>query len=201
MQKRIDIAGIRLGILLAYALPALAQLQTLTYRPVDSIYSTQLDRLIMVNANPSQLHIYNPITRADTAVALRYPPSAVSLSLDGLYAAVGHDQWISWVDLRNASVVRTISIGNTVGALAVTADYIYSFPVFKGEIRYVPIAGGASAATVRSYADSSGTPRRPAVARSGTSLYPSYGSPSRLDVGSSGALQAVSLSVSIDAHP
>ena len=81
-------------------LPGIAISQTLAlpYRPVAAEYSTALDRII-TTANPNQLHIYNPATKTDVAVNLSKPPLSVSVSPDGMHAAVGHDGLISYVNL------------------------------------------------------------------------------------------------------
>ncbi|MBC8166299.1 MAG: hypothetical protein H7Y20_10550, partial [Bryobacteraceae bacterium] len=105
--------------LLVTGVPGFGQLQTLTYRPVDAAYSTALDRLVLVNGGPNQLHLYDPATRNDVALALGYAPSSLALSADGRFAAVGHDQFVSWVDLTGLRVVRVIGIGIDVAELAV----------------------------------------------------------------------------------
>ncbi len=57
---------------------AFGQTAALSFRPVDAEYSTALDRIIMVSASPNQLHIYNPVTKADTTVSLGCPECGVS---------------------------------------------------------------------------------------------------------------------------
>src|SRR5258705_7798948 len=90
-----------LGVLL---IPALGQTAPLSYRPITAEYSTALDRIVMITANPNQLHIFNAAIQADVAVNLPKPPLSLAISPDGLHAAVGHDALISYVNLLSASV-------------------------------------------------------------------------------------------------
>lgn len=129
--------------LLAVAAPLFGQLQTITYRPVDAAYSTLLDKLIMVNANPSQLHIYDPVSRIDQPLALPLPPTSLSVSADGRYAAVGHYQYVSWVDLQVPSVVRTTPVSSDVAKVVVAGSWIYTFPRTYGTMQYVSTVTGS----------------------------------------------------------
>jgi hypothetical protein len=52
--------AVRLAVLAAAAVSALmAQTTPLAYTPFDAQYSAALDRIIMVSANPNNLHIYD----------------------------------------------------------------------------------------------------------------------------------------------
>src|SRR2546425_13095362 len=100
----------RYTILLAITISsatAAAQPVPLSYRPVTAAYSTALDRLIMVSGNPNALHIYDPVSQTDVTVNLVQPPLSLSISPDGLRAAVGHNALLTYVNLSTASVIRT----------------------------------------------------------------------------------------------
>jgi uncharacterized repeat protein (TIGR01451 family) len=108
-------------------LPGIAISQTLAlpYRPVAAEYSTALDRIIMIAANPNQLHIYNPASKTDVAVNLSKPPLSVSVSPDGMHAAVGHDGLISYVNLATQLFEKTLPASTTVASLALGTGYVY----------------------------------------------------------------------------
>src|SRR5687767_3341527 len=99
------------AVVLLSATPLRAQFQLLTYRPAKAAYSVLLDRIISVNGNPSQLHIYEPISKADTAVALPQAPTTLAISANGRHAVVGHAQFVSYIDLSKSQpgVERTVN--------------------------------------------------------------------------------------------
>src|SRR5437868_3283437 len=99
-----------IGAALLLSACASAQSTALTFRPVAAEYSGPLDRLIMVSANPNQLHIYSVPDGFDTTVNLPKAPTAVSVSPDGLHAAVAHDALISYVNLATASLERVYPV-------------------------------------------------------------------------------------------
>jgi hypothetical protein len=91
-------------------------------------YSKSLDRIIIASADTQQLHIYNPETGEDRAIDLIDKPTALALSLDGLFAAVGHDSKVAYIDLMQASLVKTLDITELVGGLAfLSNDWIYVY--------------------------------------------------------------------------
>jgi len=62
-------------------------------------------------------------------VPLNLPPKAVSISPDGLYAAVGHDAWVSYVDLANATLIEVFPVStNAIDIVFAGNGYIYVFP-------------------------------------------------------------------------
>jgi hypothetical protein len=85
--------------------PGLPSLQTLRQEAlghdvIDAEYSAALDAIITVSADPeSALYVYDTATGVQRKQPLVLPPAAVSVSPDGLIAAVGHDAHVSIVDL------------------------------------------------------------------------------------------------------
>ena len=101
----------------------------LTYRVVDAEYSRQLDRIIMVSSGPNYLHIFNPVTGGDTSISLPLTPNCVSISPDGMFAAVGHNAWVSYINLGTATLVKTIPVTTDVFDVVLAGNgYIYAFP-------------------------------------------------------------------------
>ena len=95
----------------------------------DAEYSKALDRIIAVSYEPPALHIYDPWNGQDTAIDLPLAPSSVSVGPSGLSAAVGHDGWVSYVDLEAALLVVTHSVtADVLDVVLADNGYIYAFP-------------------------------------------------------------------------
>ncbi len=126
-----------------------ADIASLSFRPAQADYSLALDRVIFISSNPNQLHIYDPMAHTDQVVALPDVPLNFSLSPSGLHAAVALTNSVSYVDLRNASVVKTyLNIAiltteyNTTGQVVCGASYIYVLPSYVGTPMSIEIATG-----------------------------------------------------------
>ncbi len=142
----------------------IAQTRTLPYNPVTAEYSNALDRIIFIAANPNQLHIFDPVNNSDTAVNLPKAPLSLSISLDGMHAAVGHDALISYVNLQTASLEKTLASTSTVTSLVLGNDYVYVLTYSSGT-QWVQISTGASG----SYGIYTGSAGR--LHPSGTAIY------------------------------
>ena len=67
---------------------------------IDAEFSKTLNRIVMVGNYPANaLYLYDPASGTEQQQALSAIPIAVSISPDGLTAAVGHDATITVVDL------------------------------------------------------------------------------------------------------
>ncbi len=130
-----------------------APLIGLSFNVVDADYSTALDRIVAISANPNELHIYDPAAQADQIVPLVSAPFSVSIAPDGMRAAVGHDGWISYVDLRTASVAHVFPIVTDVHHVLLAGNgYIYAFPQRAWSDMYsVAISTGTVTATSAIY--------------------------------------------------
>jgi hypothetical protein len=70
---------------------------------VDAEYSKALDAVVTVSSYPDDaLYVYDVARDSERRVPLTAVPTALSISLDGEYAAVGHDRMITYVELRSA---------------------------------------------------------------------------------------------------
>lgn len=105
----------------------------LPFKLIDAEYSKQLDRIIMVSGTPSnQIHIYDPAGDLDQTVDLSALPTSVSVSPDGLSAAIGHNGTISHVNLVSRVVVTTLQVeGNITDIVLAGHGYVYAFPEWK----------------------------------------------------------------------
>jgi hypothetical protein len=92
-----------------------ASIAPLNHRVLDAEYSKQLDRIVTVSATPlNQLHVVNPLTGASVAVDLPLAPACVSVGPDGLFAAVGHNGWISYINLSTHALIKTLPVSTDV---------------------------------------------------------------------------------------
>ena len=125
------------------------------------------------------MHIYDPAADQDVVVPLLMPPFSLSISPDGTRAAVGQDAWISYVDLKSASVIKTYPIVTDVHHVLLAGNgYIYAFPQRAwSDIYSMPIGSGAVTATSGIYDG-----RIPRLAPKGNSFILAIraGSPSRI---------------------
>lgn len=103
---------------------------TLPFRVLDAEYSRALDRLVAVGTSPNRLYVYDPLAHTYDEVVLSLAPTAVSVGPDGAHAAVGHNGWISYVDLASLSVVVSYPVSaNLLDVVLAGNGYAYGFPV------------------------------------------------------------------------
>jgi uncharacterized protein (TIGR03437 family) len=126
------------------ALPEPLALERLNFNVVDAAYSAAIDRIVAVSTSPDELHIYDPVMGSDSVVPLIMPPLAVSVAPDGLHAAVGHDGWISYIDLQTPAVLQVFPIVTDVHHVLLAGNgYIYAFPLRDwSDIYSLEIAAG-----------------------------------------------------------
>lgn len=111
------------------AITAVVDRPTLDHGFLDAEYSEQLSRLVMVDASPDRLYLYDPVSEAEESVDLSVPPTSVSVGPDGLYAAVGHDARVTYVDLANAEVVAIHEVQVEVLDIVLAGNgFAYLFP-------------------------------------------------------------------------
>ncbi|MBI5527492.1 MAG: hypothetical protein HY897_14250 [Deltaproteobacteria bacterium] len=107
--------------------------EVLPYAAVDAEYSTLLDRIVLVSANPNQLHIHDPATGKESAVALPQVPACVSVHPAAPFAAVCHDANVSYVNLSTATVERILPVSvNVYDAVLAANGWIYAVPTEGG---------------------------------------------------------------------
>lgn len=106
-----------------------APIQMLPYLVIDAEYSASLGRVVMVSDSPAELHIYDPETHDSIDVALPLTPSAVSVAPDGLHAAVGHNGWMSYVNLETGELEQTWGVTADVLDIVLAGNgFAYAFP-------------------------------------------------------------------------
>jgi hypothetical protein len=99
------------------------------FRVVDAEYSKALDAIVSVSESPNRLHIYRPASDALHSIDLGAAPFSVSVGPEGKFAAVGHDRSISYVDLENAVLVKTLNVSTNILDIVLAGNgYVYAFP-------------------------------------------------------------------------
>jgi hypothetical protein len=119
-------------------------------RALDAEYSDALDAIVYVSEQPDRLYVLRMPSGASSFVALPLPASSVSVSPDGLTAAVGHDGYISIVRLADAVREATHPVSCVVGDVVLAANgYAYAFPQIDQwvALHSLAIATGAESRT------------------------------------------------------
>lgn len=159
------VAGVN-AVLSATATPPI---YGLTHRVVDAEFNAATNRIITVSANPSRLHILDPETRAVQSVDLPQVPNAVAVQPDGQFAAVGHNGWVSYVNLTTRTVTRVYPVTTDAIDIVLPGNgWVYVFPRTDQwtSIRSIQLSNGAESL--------SGTMRAGTLARlhpSGSYIY------------------------------
>ena len=105
----------------------------LGYRLEGAAYSRHLGALLLLSEEPAELHILNVQTNEESVVPLRQPGLTVAIDpVTGSTAAIGHDGWISLVDLAAGAVTREYPVGTDARSLAWGENgFLYVFGEFS----------------------------------------------------------------------
>lgn len=125
-------------------------LAVLDHVVIDAVYDPAHDRILTVSANPDRLNLVDPASGAVTSIALSLAPAAVSVQPGGAFAAVGHNGFISYVDLAAQEVAQVYGVTADVIDLELPGNgWVYAFPrVDQWEtIRSVELATGTETTT------------------------------------------------------
>jgi hypothetical protein len=103
-------------------------LEILPFNVIDAEYSKFLDKIIIASDNPAAVHIFDPATLTDNSVSLNMAPTSISVSPNGQFAAVGHSQSVSYVDLNALTVSKTFAVSIDVSDLVLAENgFIYPY--------------------------------------------------------------------------
>lgn len=99
----------------------------LTFAVVDAEFSRALNRLVLLAG--TDVVVLDPDTGARATIALPLAGTAVSIAPDGLTAVVGHDGYLSQLDLTTRTLTKTVAVACPVGDLVLSGDGVaYAFP-------------------------------------------------------------------------
>jgi hypothetical protein len=148
------------------------------YYAIDAAYSGALDRFVIVTSEPA-LRIVNPHDATTTAIALDAYAYAVSLSPDGLEAAVSQRTHFSVVDLVGETVTDTFAPADSLwtydgGDVVLDGQgWAYAFPAVS--ITAGPLVVKLSDGTVTSGASAAdpeaSTAAKPKLDSTGTKMF------------------------------
>ncbi len=102
------------------ALASSAGTVPLAYQPLLTAYSRSQGKAVIVATNPNALHLVDPASATDVAVALPAGAKALRISADGRLAAVLHEGSVSLVDLVAGSLLKTSATGGSQSDAPVT---------------------------------------------------------------------------------
>ncbi|MDX1695185.1 MAG: Ig-like domain-containing protein [Ketobacteraceae bacterium] len=100
----------------------------LDFQVVDAEYIEATDKLVFAASNPNQLVVLDPVTLEQWTLPLPLVPTVVATSLDGLTAVVGHNGWLTHINLENKEAIGTYSVSTNVFDLVVTNGYAHAMP-------------------------------------------------------------------------
>ena len=121
--------------------PGLPQLQFLSRQPlghdvIDAAYSAAMNAVVMVGSSPANaLYVYDIDDATERSQPLTKLPTALSVSPDGLIAAVGHDAFISVVNLATvgdaaAPAPTVLNVSIPVYDIAIDGNgHVYAVPI------------------------------------------------------------------------
>lgn len=132
---------------------------------VDAALSRALNAVVMVSASPTNaLYVYDLATNTERSVALGKVPTALSVSPDGMHAAVGHDALISYVDLAgigSTAAPKLLNVSAPVFDLILDGyGYVHAFPAADQwvSLHTVNVAANTEAMSGSLYAKTVGKP-------------------------------------------
>ena len=96
--------------------------QLLEYVLVDAEYSKPLNRFVIVSDAPARLRLHDPVTGNQVVVNLPASPTSLSVSPDGLRAAVAHTNSVTVINLQTAAVEGTYAVPIAISDLVFGAD-------------------------------------------------------------------------------
>ena len=134
-----------LPVIVSDALGPELGLVVLEHRVADAEYDLANDRIVTISNDPAYLHVLDVDFGTVDSVALPTTATAVAVEPAGGFAAVGHNAFVTLVDLTTLTIVDTYSVSTDVIDLVLPGNgWIHAFPrVDQWEtIRSLEIATG-----------------------------------------------------------
>jgi hypothetical protein len=119
---------------------------TLDFAIADAEYDSNNDAWVVVSQNPSELHVIDAEAQTYQSVSLSVTPQCVSVRSDGAFAAVGHNGYVSYVNLATRTVDQTYPVtADALDIVLATNDWVYVFPRQNQweQIRCIELPGGS----------------------------------------------------------
>ncbi len=98
-------------------------------RIIDSEFDKNNDLIIAVSESPDEIRKYDPVTKSVESLKLNLPPTSVSVSKDGNFAAVGHNGSFSYVNLSTMKLDTYYPVtANVFDIVLAPNNWVYVFP-------------------------------------------------------------------------
>jgi len=111
----------------------------------DAEYDLDNDVWVAVSQNPSQLHVIDPVNKTYDSVSLSATPQCVSVGPGGAHAVVGHNGWITRVNLTTLRAESPVAVTADAHDIVLTPDD-WAIVIPRGfgwdNIRSVRLPGG-----------------------------------------------------------
>ncbi len=120
-----------------------SSLKPLGYDVVDAEYNDELNSIVMISYDPSQLHVFDPVLDRQTSFDILSSPTKVSVNPKGTYAVVSHHKSddISYVDLQSGQV-QILHIGEICKNVILSNEWIHCRHNGKPRFKSVEISTG-----------------------------------------------------------
>ena len=122
----------------------------LNHLVVDAEYDRNNDVIITVSDGPARLNVLDPEAQTIQSLDLALAPSSVSIHPDGNSAAVGHNGFLSLVDLTTLTVTQVYNVSADIFDIVLaTNGWAYAMPGGGGwsELRCIELATGIESAS------------------------------------------------------
>lgn len=98
-----------------------------SFKIVDAEYCRAIDRIVIASIEPRQLHLIDPTTKQIQSIDLVLDPKCVSIRSDGKFVAVGHDAYVSYIDIENWKLEEVFSTPTNIADIALPSNgWIYA---------------------------------------------------------------------------
>jgi hypothetical protein len=101
----------------------------LDHRIIDSEYDRSRDVIVTVADAPSKLFVLRPQDKTMQSVDLALTPECVAVRPDGAFAAVGHNGYVSYVNLNSMTVEQVYAVTtDAIDIILPSNGWVYVFP-------------------------------------------------------------------------
>lgn len=98
-------------------------------RIIDAEYDRINDVMIVVSEVPNEIRKFSLTNNSEESLTLNIPPTCISISQDGNYAAVGHNGSFTYVNLTSMDIVDNYAVtADAFDIVLAPNEWVYVFP-------------------------------------------------------------------------